>query len=335
MEKAEEAGRQSGFSRRRCEMRNRKVITTVSALLLVVCTAGCGQTHASEVFTYGAGREPVNAPVVQGTELKKDASDKVLEEYAENLTCLYGKTYTGYVSGYNGTDPGSRFMGYDITEIPTGPIAYYICDFDRDGQEELLTLSLTEDYSVSAEMYESEGGRAVQKSSILVGADYYNDGSGYDQLLTNGMPSFTNAFVYDLDGTTCIGFEFMDIAIYATGVSHNLYSYEYADGAFQLKCKSIMAGSTIAEDLTYDPAFADEYQEQLQGFGARTITVEEMVSYWNCDTHIADYLTNVREIFRLTAEMHPDFNWSRWDSRDGSRMPGTVIRFAGKEELQG
>ena len=264
-----------------------------------------------------------------------DAADKVLEDCAENLDCLYGKTYNGYVTGLNTADPGSRFMGYDITEIPAGPIGYYICDFDQDGQKELLVLSVTEDYSVTAKMYESEGGRAVEAASILIGADYYEDGSGNDQTLTNGLPSFTNAFVYDLDGSTRIGFEFMDTGIFATGISHNLYSYEYADRAFQLKCKTIMAGSTIAEDLTYDPAFASEYQEQLQGFGARNILIEEMISFWDCDTHIVDYLTNAHEIFCLTAEQHPDFDRMRWDSMNGSRTPATVIRFSGKEELKG
>ena len=226
-------------------------------------------------------------------------------------------------------------MGYDITEIPAGPIGYYICDFDQDGQKELLVLSVTEDYSETAKMYESEGGRAVEAASILIGADYYEDGSGNDQTLTNGLPSFTNAFVYDLDGSTRIGFEFMDTGIFATGISHNLYSYEYADMALQLKCKTIMAGSTIAEDLTYDPAFASEYQEQLQGFGARNILIEEMISFWDCDTHIVDYLTNAHEIFCLTAEQHPDFDRMRWDSMNGSRTPATVIRFSEKEELKG
>lgn len=317
-------------------MRKRKMITAVSILLLAVCTAaGCGQKRASEAFIYGEGGAPAYAQAGQKTVSNSDAADKVLEDCAENLDCLYGKTYNGYVTGLNTADPGSRFMGYDITEIPAGPIGYYICDFDQDGQKELLVLSVTEDYSVTAKMYESEGGRAVEAASILIGADYYEDGSGNDQTLTNGLPSFTNAFVYDLDGSTRIGFEFMDTGIFATGISHNLYSYEYADRAFHLKCKTIMAGSTIAEDLTYDPAFASEYQEQLQGFGARNILIEEMISFWDCDTHIVDYLTNAHEIFCLTAEQHPDFDRMRWDSMNGSRTPATVIRFSGKEELKG
>ena len=80
------------------------MITAVSILLLAVCTAaGCGQKRASEAFIYGEGGAPAYAQAGQKTVSNSDAADKVLEDCAENLDCLYGKTYNGYVTATVGT----------------------------------------------------------------------------------------------------------------------------------------------------------------------------------------------------------------------------------------
>ena len=178
-------------------------------------------------------------------------------------------------------------------------------------------------------MYEVEDQTVVQADSVLAECDAYNDGSVKEFAVSEGVPAFADAFVYQCGGETRIGFEFAASGIHATGTSHDILSYRYSGGSFELVDYSHNAGSTIAEDVVNDAAYAAEYTADLAKLGVGAMTPQDVASYWNCDTHIMDYMQDVHEIFRAETDFDGDAStlYSNWESGGKARMAFSTIRF--------
>ena len=249
--------------------------------------------------------------------------EELLERERDSRDYLYGTAHTGYIM-----DPSSS-NGYDISEIPEDALGYYYSDFDEDGEDELLVLDQTGERFVRLNMYEVEDQTVVQADSVLAECDAYNDGSVKEFTVSEGVPAFADAFVYQCGGETRIGFEFAASGIHATGTSHDILSYRYSGGSFELVDYSHNAGSTIAEDVVNDAAYAAEYTADLAKLGVGAMTPQDVASYWNCDTHIMDYMQDVHEIFRAETDFDGDAStlYSNWESGGKARMAFSTIRF--------
>ena len=249
--------------------------------------------------------------------------EELLERERDSRDYLYGTAHTGYIM-----DPSSS-NGYDISEIPEDALGYYYSDFDEDGEDELLVLDQTGERFVRLNMYEVEDQTVVQADSVLAECDAYNDGSVKEFTVSEGVPAFADAFVYQCGGETRIGFEFAASGIHATGTSHDILSYRYNGSSFELVDYSHNAGSTIAEDVVNDAAYAAEYTADLAKLGVGAMTPQDVASYWNCDTHIIDYMQDVHEIFRAETDFDGDAStlYSNWESGGKARMAFSTIRF--------
>ena len=114
-------------------------------------TAAASNAASSNAASSNAGAD--------SSEVSESSVRPLLEKYAAGLDTLYGKTYTAYLSKSKNGEFIDR-QGFDSTEIPAVDAAWQIEDFDQDGDEELLVISVNDDSTLKMTMYEvTEGDR--------------------------------------------------------------------------------------------------------------------------------------------------------------------------------
>ena len=116
--------------------------------------------EASQNETAGNTEEAASQSETAAGAAETDPVRRLLEEYAGGLDNLYGKTYTGYLWDVKKEEFSSR-QGYDTTEIPASDAAFRIDDYDQDGTDELLVVSVKEDSTLRLTMYEVVEGQEI------------------------------------------------------------------------------------------------------------------------------------------------------------------------------
>ncbi len=124
--------------------------SVLSAFPVFAAAAPNGNTaaEASQNETAGNTEEAASQSETAAGAAETDPVRRFLEEYAGGLDNLYGKTYTGYLWDVKKEEFSSR-QGYDTTEIPASDAAFRIDDYDQDGTDELLVVSVKEDSSTT------------------------------------------------------------------------------------------------------------------------------------------------------------------------------------------
>lgn len=252
----------------------------------------------------------------------------------EGKSFLYGQQYTAYLA-----DPSQSYagvVGLDTTEVPEGDFAYYVYDFDDDGTEELLMLELTQERTILAKMYEFDGDSAKEEDRKLIEIDNKENGRKTVCRLVGGAPAFANAFVYKVDDSIRIGFEFAYGAVHADGIRHDILSYTYEGNSLQLRDYYGNAGSTIDMDVSYDRNLYKEMYEAFVKLGAGAMSAEDIASMWNMQTHFVDYMKDVREIYRVDSPLISDnFDYAKWEEGGRQRTEYSAIVFADQQNLFG
>ena len=265
----------------------------------------------------------------------EETSMTALEAFAplyEGKSFLYGQQYTAYL-----TDPSQSYAGVtglDATEVPEGDFAYYVYDFDDDGTEELLMLELTQECTILAKMYEFDGDSAKEEDRKLIEIDNKENGRKTVCRMIGGAPAFANAFVYRVDDSIRIGFEFAYAAVGANGIEHDILSYTYEGNALELRDYYGNAGSTIDMDVSYDRNLYKEMYEAFVRLGAGAMSTDDIASMWNMQTHFVDYMKDVREIYRVDSPLISDnFDYAKWENGGRQRTEYSAIVFADQQNL--
>ena len=270
----------------------------------------------------------------QKTEETSMTAREAFAPLYEGKSFLYGQQYTAYL-----TDPSQSYAGVtglDATEVPEGDFAYYVYDFDDDGTEELLMLELTQDRTILAKMYEFDGDSAKEEDRKLIEIDNKENGRKTVCRLVGGAPAFANAFVYKVDDSIRIGFEFAYGAVHADGIWHDILSYAYEGNSLELRDYYSNAGSTIDMDVSYDRNLYKEMYEAFVRLGAGAMSTDDIASMWNMQTHFVDYMKDVREICRVDSPLlNSNFDYVQWENGGRQRTEYSAVFFASQQNLFG
>ena len=240
---------------------------------------------------------------------------KTLEEYAKTLSCLKCIHYNGYLK-----DPGEIDFTYDMSQVPAGPLGYALEDFDEDGQKELLVITLQENDTLLASMYE-------QESDSVRLADQYDlgqDEMSLEVYMASDMAkaALTECYLY---GENDIGIERSELAeLAADGVFLNFVALHYDGSKLEKKIRAYTAGS----DLDSDTSFLDTLKTVgIQGLDWDKVTMREK--------HVRDYVENYRQICGVeTTYLLSYEEFSDWMENPTQPLKGTDIHFLSDEELE-
>lgn len=240
---------------------------------------------------------------------------KTLEEYAKTLSCLKCIHYNGYLN-----ESEETVFTYDMSQVPAGPLGYALEDFDEDGQKELLVITLQENDTLLASMYEQEN------DSVRL-ADQYDLGQDEMSLEVymaskDARPALTECYLY---GENDIGIERSELAeLAADGVFLNFVALHYDGSKLEKKTRAYTAGS----DLDSDTSFMDTLKTVgIQGLDWDKITMREK--------HVRDYVKNYRQICGVETTYLLSFEeFSDWMENPTQPLKGTDIYFYSEEELE-
>lgn len=254
---------------------------------------------------------------VLGIEIRQEQEEtpKTLEEYAKTLSCLKCIHYNGYLK-----DPGEIDFTYDMSQVPAGPLGYALEDFDEDGQKELLVITLQENDTLLASMYE-------QESDSVRLADQYDlgqDEMSLEVYMASNMAkaALTECYLY---GENDIGIERSELAeLAADGVFLNFVALHYDGSKLEKKTRAYTAGS----DLDSDTSFMDTLKTVgIQGLDWDKVTMREK--------HVRDYVKNYRQICGVETTYLLSFEeFSDWMENPTQPLKGTDIHFLSDEELE-
>ena len=182
--------------------RGKVIAAIVAAVVLlggVTAIACVNADKLSGIFGAVLGIHPEQTDTSAAAQ---EETPKTLEEYAKTLSCLKCIHYNGYLK-----DPGEIDFTYDMSQVPAGPLGYALEDFDEDGQKELLVITLQENDTLLASMYE-------QESDSVRLADQYDLGQDEMSLEVymagkNARPALTECYLY---GENDIGVERSELA---------------------------------------------------------------------------------------------------------------------------
>ena len=166
----------------------------------------------------------------------------------------------------------------------------------------------------------------------------YDNGITIERLVSEGEPDFSNAFVYDCNGETRIGFEFSFSEIHANGAVHTVLSYRYNNNKLTLADSSNRTGSALDMELEGGGAYTEQYVDELNRVSAGAMTVQDAQSFLDFDTHIIDYMKDVHEFYRAETNVIGSREEARekfgdWFDGSQERTAYTTIRFADKGEF--
>ena len=281
-------------------------------ILSVSAAASSAQTGESIVSESGA----------------EQTSAQILQEFAENLDTLYGKSFKGFLLK-PGSEAYKESRGCDYSDIPTGNAASCIYDYDQDGEPELLTVSINEDYTLTLTMFEIGEDNTVQPSaSFVTVTEYYeNPFPVYAVEQGNGM---TDVFLYEDQGPViCI--DSVGEGMTATGRRHAILALTYDGTAFAQYADPFF--DTSSGELYGEPA--DNMCRSLESFGTESLTLEDLKEICLYKTPFMEYLHGVREIYRADAvktfEEEEMYEWESSGTED--RFEVTSIYFKDQNEL--
>ena len=258
----------------------------------------------------------------------EQTSAQILQEFAENLDTLYGKSFKGFLLK-PGSEAYKESRGCDYSDIPTGNAASCIYDYDQDGEPELLTVSINEDYTLTLTMFEIGEDNTVQPSaSFITVTEYYeNPFPVYAVEQGNGM---TDVFLYEDQGPViCI--DSVGEGLTATGRRHAILALTYDGTAFAQYADPFF--DTSSGELYGEPA--DNMCRSLESFGTESLTLEDLKEICLYKTPFMEYLHGVREIYRADAvKTFEDDEMYEWESSGTEdRFEVTSIYFKDQNEL--
>lgn len=313
----------------------------LAGLSLTVLLAGCAknpgntaagtlagetqeQSAAADIDTARSGEslsETEDSQAISTEEVDAQTPETHFEEYMKGQTCLYGKTYNGYLS--KGTGENRYQLDYDVSKVPVATLGYTISDFDADGEKELLTVGLADTYDLLVSMYE-------WKDDTVLQADTMNlrdvDCSIRLSLASKEVsPATLDCFVYSENH---IGIELWEVAsLYGEGFRSDFWSIRYQDGAFSREGRAYYEGS--------DGQYNEDYMTTLETLGIKNISWEAILSG---KKRIRSYVSDSRGIckmetvYRLSQDQFD--KWMADDSGQKNRLKATQIHFFDKDEVK-
>ena len=294
--------------------------------------------YQSKKFLYGQQytcylTDPAAAQESQAQGQAQDQAQAQTEGQPQNQTQDQDQA-EDQAQGQPQAQPQAQPIGLDITAIPEGEMAYYVYDFDEDGAVELLTLVLSQERTILATMYEFDGDEAMAANQIEVEMPANADGIKRSLPIVGGVPAFANAFVYKVDDSVRIGFEFAGVAVHASGAQLDIVSYVYEGDVFELRDSFTLAGSTIEMDVVSDVKYYKELREKFAKLGAGDMSQEDIAAMWSMKTHFSDHLEDVREIFRAENKLTASgFDYSKWMSDGKKRTEYSKTGFTAQADL--
>lgn len=210
------------------------------------------------------------------TESEEGSVDSMLKHYASTYTYLgdSDQKYVGYVEWRKG-----QWLVYSCKDsVPAGPVSYRIDDFDLDGQNELLIVTMDQDYNTILEIYEVEENAVVKRDSSRLGTDGYiqvKTGLGYED-------SSFNCMVYSQNGKKIIAIEeYSKAFISADGIGIGFITFEYRNGKLDQNDCILEQGSS------WDQEDEKRVKSYLEKMGV-TVNASDLL---NGNSIVSDYIT--------------------------------------------
>lgn len=228
---------------------------------------------------------------VSTSEAAESSTRMLLENYAAGLDTLYGNNYPAYLNRSEDGKFADRLY-FDSTEIPAVDAAYRIEDFDKDGSEELLVISVNDDSTLKLTMYEVTEGEKVSAMDTFDAVVKQGDRDQYVYAAEQGN-GYTRVFTYDKDGP-CIGFDSLGFGMLATGRRRVMLTVKYDGIHFQLEGEPYYNGSSGGLSDKNDE-LARSVRAKIEAFGTYPI-LDRDVSRIYLDYPLDRYLPDVHEI---------------------------------------
>lgn len=217
------------------------------------------------------------APVASEPKTPPTQQAEGLQAYAEQFTYLKGNHYGSYLSKSE-----EYLCEKDLSEVPLESLGYAIRDLDGDGAEELLVISLEEEYYLKATIYEEVDG-AVQEAAQYSLRDEYTGISIDFSEAQKGTTQMLDCYFF---GENEIGIELTAYAdLMSNGTCINFVALRYQDGTLQKETQAYYAGSDGEED--------DSFLDELAKVGIQNASWEKLFQREN---YVRDYVSNYEEI---------------------------------------
>lgn len=272
--------------------------------------------------------DPSTGMTEQSGNESEGTSAQILRDYSENLEFLYGKTFRGSLWKAD-KEEHKKTRGYDYSDIPVGNAASYIFDFDQDGVDELLTVSINEDHTLTLTMFETGEDNSVHPSASFLSV-LDRDGKEFPVYAVEQGEGMTDVFLYENKGPKiCIDSvgEFMN----SSGVRHAIVALTYDGTAFTEYTDPFFDTASGA----YTGELADIMCRSLESFGAQSMEIGKLNQICLFKTPFMEYLQGVREIYRaeavMTVENEALNEWISSETEDSIEV--TSIYFKDENEL--
>jgi len=285
-------------------------------------TAAASNAASSNAASSNAGAD--------SSEVSESSVRPLLEKYAAGLDTLYGKTYTAYLSKSKNGEFIDR-QGFDSTEIPAVDAAWQIEDFDQDGDEELLVISVNDDSTLKMTMYEVTEGDRISAADTFDAAVKLND-SIYHVYAAEQGDGYTRVFTYDKDGP-CIGFDSLGHCMQATGRRRVILTVKYDGTHFQQEGEPYYDGTSGMYHENEDEA-ARFIRGKFESFGTLPLLDKDVKNLF-LSYPLDMYLPDVHEIMRTYSTITIDWDLMyEWQKKDNpEKIEACSIHFAKKNEL--
>jgi RNA polymerase sigma factor (sigma-70 family) len=226
-----------------------------------------------------------------------EAPEELFEEYVQSLTTVSDQPFSMYFV----THPEYGNLTQTGDPLEAGMLGYYICDFDLDEQDELLTIESTGEksetngtYQVVLNMYEAVDGELVLADSLNRGrVDTAANGQEVRWVL---YPSKDNLILYHYS---------YEWSIWCDGYYRGFTTCRYTDGKFELLMDYESDGSFPEED--------EEYAESVETM-CESLNIPEDNSFdlmWAAN--FSDYTDDGVVMAEVTTELNYD-----WEELSGN-----------------
>lgn len=309
----------------------RNIFRVPGLILLVSALAAAVPQKAFSPETVAAA---ISADADSSSETSESSSEssvrQTLEKFADTLDTLYGKTYTGYLWD----DKKEKYKdrnGYDTSEIPASNAAYRIEDYDQDGNEELLVVSVNDNSALKLTMYEVEEGDLVFPADTFDAAAEQNDREFYVYAgETRG--GYSRVFTYE-NGGPCIGLESLGFGIMADGRRRIILTVKYEDGKFN-KAGEPYIDTSSAPLSNMSDDLERKVRAEIESYGTHPLLDKDVIRIHN-GYPLDRYLPDVHEIMRSetidTLDRDQYYEWKKKENPD--KLEASSIHFAEMNEL--
>lgn len=312
-----------------------KIVLIVLACLLAALAVGVGSTYllrktvdvlkarrkgeeppiAATVQPHTPTPPPTVAPAPEVADPAEAAQE--LERYGASLDTLYGRTFTGTIEMQR--EDGYDYPHFYAGDIPAGPAAYDVFDYDGDDQAELLVVSFDGEGTLQLSMYEYADGAPVLTAEYASDDIRYCDGVAakdtaqcFTDVFRSGKPE---------DGVRILADSYGVHNLIADGVRRCFLSLAYTGDAFVVEAEGSIAGSDGLEEES-------EYSRALARCG-----IEVSRYLWE-GFSLSSYFEDVCFIERAEATFLADHN-DVWTMKAGDDpLPASELHFYNKGELE-